>query len=242
MKIHIYALCFNEAKLLPFFFRHYENIVDNFYIFDNKSTDGSIEILSNHPKVTLKSVQIYGPSFVLGALSFYNQCWKASKDSADWVIVCNIDEHLYHQNLRSYLKECQKNNYTLIIPEGYQMVSERFPSSEITLCEKVRKGVRDKMFDKPQIFKPSAIQEINYTPGRHSAQPMGYVMSPSKPLVKLLHYKFLGEDYYRDRLSELSKGLREDDIKRKFGHQYLWNEDQKANHFRNLLKSSKEVI
>ena len=43
------------------------------------------------------------------------------------------------------------------------------------------------MMDKPQIFNPNAIQEINFTPGRHNAYPTGNVVKPQENEVLLLH-------------------------------------------------------
>jgi hypothetical protein len=34
VEIDIYALCWNEADLLSFFFRHYDPIVSRYFIFD----------------------------------------------------------------------------------------------------------------------------------------------------------------------------------------------------------------
>jgi hypothetical protein len=242
VRIHLYALCWNEARMLPFFFRHYDPIVDRYFIFDSGSTDGSRTMLGGHPKVTLKYAQVNGPSFALAARNFYNSCWKASRGQADWVVVCNIDEHLHHEDLRGYLAECRDHGYSLIMPEGYEMVSAEFPTDDRPLCQQVRTGVRSVSFDKPQLFQPDAIEEINFVPGRHTAKPRGRVRRPPQPQVKLLHYKLLGADYFRTRLAELRVGLRDLDVANKWGCQYLWDDQQKAEHFRRLLEASVQVL
>ena len=155
IRVHLYALCWNEARMLPFFFRHYDAIVDRYFIFDNGSIDGSLEILGSHRKVTLEHFTVEGPSFVFAAQKFYNQCWKASRSQADWAIVCNIDEHLYHRDLREYLRECRRNNYTLIIPEGYQMISEEFPSGDQPLYLQVRTAARFRTWTSPSCSCPT---------------------------------------------------------------------------------------
>ncbi len=92
--------------MLPYFFRHYDPIVDRYFIADNGSTDRSRELLAANRKVALGEFRIPGNSFVEAATDHYNHCWKQSRGSADWVIVVNIDEHVYHQDLRSYLQAC----------------------------------------------------------------------------------------------------------------------------------------
>ena len=48
MKIALIAVCKNEARILPFLFRHYKNIVDEYVFFDNGSTDGTTDIIRQH--------------------------------------------------------------------------------------------------------------------------------------------------------------------------------------------------
>ncbi len=242
LRVHLYALCWNEARMLPFFFRHYDALVDQYFIFDNGSTDDSLHILRSHPRVTLGEFRVEGPSFVFAAQQFYNQCWKASRGKADWVIVCNIDEHLYHPDLKDYLRDCRQKGLTLITPEGYEMVSEHFPPADRLLCQEVRQGARSLMMDKPQLFSPNHLREINFAPGRHRAKPRGRVRRPAEPRVKLLHYKYLGLGYLSARLSELKGGLREQDIALQMGHKYLWDDPQKAADFEAIRTAAVEVI
>ena len=54
MTIHLYAICWNEIRLLRFFFRHYDSLVDRFVMFDDGSTDGTIEYLRGKPKVEVR--------------------------------------------------------------------------------------------------------------------------------------------------------------------------------------------
>ena len=54
MRTVLYTLCWNEADMLPFFFNHYDTWVDRYYIHDDGSTDGSLDILHAHPKVEVR--------------------------------------------------------------------------------------------------------------------------------------------------------------------------------------------
>jgi hypothetical protein len=49
--VHLYAQCWNDGWMLPFFFRHYDRLVDRYFMFDDGSSDGTSSILSSHPKV-----------------------------------------------------------------------------------------------------------------------------------------------------------------------------------------------
>jgi dTDP-4-amino-4,6-dideoxygalactose transaminase len=74
--------------MLPYLFRHYDTLVSRYFVFDDGSTDHSVDLLSAHPKVTLSYLPVAGDSVVLEGLKFYNNAWKQSRDQADCVIVC----------------------------------------------------------------------------------------------------------------------------------------------------------
>jgi hypothetical protein len=240
--IHVYAICWNEEKMLPHFFKHYNDIADQFFIYDNGSTDNSLLMLSAHPKVSVDKFEVVGYSFVRTAQGIFNQFWKNSKGKADWVIVCDIDEHLYHPNLRSYLQQCTSNGITLIEPLGYEMFSDSFPNTDKPLHETIRRGARAPLFDKPQIFNPNEIQEINFGLGRHDAFPVGNVSKPSNKEVLLLHYKYLGFDYLNARYTTLKQGLRPEDIQLQFGYHYLWDEKRKLEEFESLKSRAVKIL
>lgn len=242
--IHLYALCWNEARMLPHFFRHYDDIVDRYFIFDNGSTDSSVQLLEQHPRVTLNQFHVKGSSFVRAAQEFNNGCWKSSRGEADWVIVCNIDEHLFHGDLRGYLAACQRRGISLITPRGFEMISDTFPTGSQRLCEQVRRGMRSSGshgMDKPQLFAPDHIREINFGVGRHSADPTGHVKRPLTKSVKLLHYKYLGMDYLTGRLTELGQGMLDEDIERKWGTQYSWDDHEKREQFQKVRSTAVQV-
>ena len=49
MRVHFYALRWNDARRLGFFFRHYNPFVTRYTIFDGGSDDGNLEILRAYP-------------------------------------------------------------------------------------------------------------------------------------------------------------------------------------------------
>lgn len=240
--VHLYALCWNEERMLPFFFRHYDAFVDRYLIFDNDSSDRSREILENHPRVTVERFAFRG-SFLEAARNFYNNCWKASLGTADWVLMCNIDEHLDHADLVGYLHSCTSRGITLIVPEGYEMVSpvfpedRPFPEGTVPLCRQVRTGARCSRLDKPQLFRPDHLREINFEAGRHSARPEGLVKCPRTAEVRLLHYKYLGPDYLCHRLTELGGKIPHTDICGQ-NHYYEWDNERKCDEFRRLYETA----
>ena len=246
MKIHLYALCWNEIRILPYFMRHYQPYIERFIIHDDSSTDGSVAFLNSYPNVKLERFRnrgnLFVSSFVKKALKFYNNQWKKSRGKADWVIICNIDEHLYHKNLLDYLEYCQQQGITILPSLGYQMVAEYFPETEGRLCDTVVRGTPLKNWNKICIFNPNEIKEINYEPGRHTASPTGNVIFPETTEIKLLHYKYLGIKYLKERYAELATGIKTGDRKKNFGHQYFKKEAKLEQELNQLLVNAKPVI
>ena len=216
--VHLYALCWNEERMLPYFFRHYDSIVSQYFIFDNDSTDRSIELLKAHPKVSLRHFEVSNDSFVLSALTFYNNAWKESRGRADWVIVCNIDEHFDHGDLPVCLQRWAGENVTLVHATGYEMFSDFFPNVRERLVDTVLTGTRREILDKAMLFNPNAIDEIGYRPGRHSCDPEGVLKWSTEG--RLHHFKYMGLDYLVERSLALGERLKPRDIEQDMGSHY----------------------
>ena len=45
MKVKVYSICYNEEYMLPFFLQHYS--FADIVVYDNESTDNSLEIMKN---------------------------------------------------------------------------------------------------------------------------------------------------------------------------------------------------
>lgn len=221
MRIDLYSISWNERQMLPFFLDYYGPWVDRFVIFDDQSDDGTSEALARHPKVDLRPLPPKGSSFVLTALEIWRHAWKESRAGADWVIVTNIDEFIYHPDgMRRYLERCTEQGVTMVHPRGFEMVGERFPDPGQSLVEAVPKGVAMFGKDKRQVFNPDAVIEMQYGPGRHECSPTGRVVEPSAVEASLLHYKYVSPAYLLRRQRSLGRRMLEGDRRSGFGVQY----------------------
>ena len=228
--------------MLPYFFRHYDSLVDRYFISDNESTDRSRDLLAANRKVALGEFRIDGDSFVQAATDHYNVCWKQSRGIADWVIVVNIDEHVYHPDLRGYLQSCAQKGVSILLPEGYNMVADGWPSSRQPLWKTVPHGMRDPIWDKPQVFNPNRIEDMNFRAGRHSASPTGEVVFPRKERTRLLHYKYLGAEYLVQRHAELRARFPAADVAKGWGYQYLWDEQKNIEELHRVRAAAVRVV
>lgn len=226
MRVVLFTICWNDMAMLRFFFRHYDRFVSRYVIFDEGSTDGSADLIRSHPRAELRHfVRSHPDSFALSEQQLSDECWKG-EDAADYVIVTDIDEHLYHADTPALLSRYKAEGVTLVPALGYQMVSEEFPEENEVLCETRMRGAPWANMCKISIFDPSAITEINFEPGRHEAKPEGRLVVPERDEMLLLHYKYMGFQRTYARHLELRSGLRSKDEEKGWGHKYRWTETQ----------------
>jgi hypothetical protein len=222
MKIHAYIVAWNEERILPFVLDYYSQFCEKIYMCDNMSTDSSDEIYKKYEKVIVKKWQSpdkkYNQSYVDYELK--SNIYKLSRGKADWVIVCDCDEFLYHENLLGKLKEYQEKGITMPRINGHDMFSEKFPEYDgelITDKIKIGSEVYDVMC-KNIIFNPKI--DVRFGLGSHSNTSPNAIYSET-PELKLLHYKYLGKDYVKWRYGNLSQQLSDFNIKHRLGDH--WN-------------------
>ena len=146
MKLESYTFVLNDEKILPFFLDYYTPIVDNMNFMDSGSTDNTVRIIKSYGhKVTQTGLTFWDWDKMR---NIYQNIWKGSK--ADYVFLMDADEFFYYPNLRDFLEE-SVDNIDIYQMEGYQMVSNSFPKSNIF---DINMGVRLPLYDKSTIFNP----------------------------------------------------------------------------------------
>lgn len=264
MKIDVHITCWNEEIILPFALEHYSSFCDRIFIHDNMSTDMSPFICMNFPKVIVKfweSREEKGKFNDNEARHVkYEAHRKYSRGNADWVILADCDEFIYHPHLREILKTYKEEGITYPITQGYQMISNKMPcyepSSKIT--DIIKTGVKDDPFpvdkiyteqkswgySKPIIFNPAL--DVYLSLGSHfirgdKSNTSEFVFS-EKADIKLLHYKFLSEDYVVNRHHQLGKRLSDYNIKNGYGLGWLEKETQLRESYKNYLSIAGKII
>lgn len=227
--VHLYTVCWDEADMLGFFFRHYDAWVDRYVVYDDGSTDGSREILRAHPKVELRDfVRVDADSFVLSHKAMQDHAWKESRGHADWIVVTAIDEHLHvrGRTMADYLAEQTERGVTLVPALGFDMNSREMPEDRGLLVDIVTRGRPRAGFNKLGIFKPEALRKTGFTAGRHGAEPVGDLRLPARDEVMLWHYKHLGFERNAAREAAQAVRLGTTDVAKGYGAHYFWSAER----------------
>ena len=187
-------------------------------------------------------------------MNIKSHCWKEVRGLVDYVIVCDIDEFLYHPNMESLFKELREIEADLIQPEGYEMVADPthpVPSSDKNLFEEIPYGWKADNYSKLVLFNPNTIREMNYGPGCHEefrTEPI-IPMDNNQPRalikpdgLKLLHYKDLSLDYKLKRNKELGTRLSESNKQRGWGNHYLRTDEVVEEKYLNNWNNKRELV
>jgi len=170
-------------------------------------------------------------SWVASAQAIYNSDWKRSIGEADWVVVTNLDEHVFHPNMAGYLQQMLQDGVTVVPAAGYQMMSEKFPAPDSVLWRDHPLGAPWNMYSRLPVFRPDQITETNYKPGRHGAALVGNVVLPNRVEAMNLHFKYLGLEETRLRHAEQRERLGAKDVANGWGSQYNYSDDELAEVF-----------
>lgn len=240
-KVHMHVLCWNEEKIIPHFLKHYENHVSKIFVYDNMSTDNSVRLLNQNKKVKVIPYDTNGEIRDDEYLKIKNNAWKESKN-ADIVIICDMDEFLYTEDIKSYLTNFNNSKSTIVKPIGYEMMIRDFDitKSEYVLDD-VKYGYEHTHFNKLVMFKPKEIKEINYNFGCHFASPVGNVVYHNKP-IKLLHLKKMGLDYFLNKMKTYHERVSKFNRDNKLGYEYDFTPEKHTENFLSELEKIKKVI
>lgn len=231
--IHYYSICWNEEKILPYVLDYYSPICEKIVFLDNESDDHSKSIIRSFSNAEVRSYSSNGEIRDDIYIDIKNNIWKESRGKADWVIVCDTDEILYHPQLLSKLDELKKDGVTIIRPHGFDMYAESYP--EKSLLE-IKDGIKDnRHLGKCIIFNPDKIEEINYKIGCHKCYPTGELKFYKRDDIKLLHYKFLNLEFLIERFEILRNRLSNYNVENNFGKHYLTEKESiRRKYFINL--------
>lgn len=194
IKIDIYSVMKNEIILLPYFLRHYERFADRIFIWDDYSTDGTKEMAEKHPKVILLPLQQkIDNKYMFKTL--FAQYKATSRGSADWVMCVDADEFIYHPDLESVLEKYKADGKKKIKCSGFTMFASKPPESKGQIYDEIKLGIPCRYSSKPVVFCPDMDMEWNWGAHFEILAP-GDTPADENSGIKLLHYRFLGEEYY----------------------------------------------
>lgn len=196
---------YNVAEKIPYVMPYYERIgIDKLIVYDNYSTDNTVELLSKYPFVEIRYYETdsFDDDVIL---NIKNNAWKEYKDEYDWAIVCDFDEVLFSEkNFKDVLMEKRLEGKTYFKKIGLNLLSRNFPPINNHLIhENVGKGYLWDCDDnilgiwgnKTILFDMKNL-ELEYTEkGAHSCNFINGNPIPFDDDINFFHIKMIDFDY-----------------------------------------------
>lgn len=254
-KIWVYALCYNESYFVGNFLTAYKD-AEKIIIYDNHSTDNSVELLKQDSRVEIRFFDSGNELRDDIHMKIKDSCWKESRGKADWVIVIDFDEIFSRARCIDGevifdldLSEPYNNGFNIIKPYGYNMISMDAPL--YTNDHPFKYSPKGKYYhptEKLCCFRPDQISDMNYGAGCHTADPRD--MNRRKDGVKILfdkdykalHFRAWNYELYmkrteirRTRLSSINK-------EHNWGQQYENTDEEQGNMYYSEMSLAKYIF
>ncbi len=182
MVITVVTITKNEHDMIPFFMRHYQAVADRIIVYD-ESTDDTPQIVK---QMGGEVIEMEPGNGIRDDIHAELKSHAGGNFGGHWIIVADVDEFIYHSDLRRLLADYMAHGITLPRTEGWAMVGDRLLTDGY-LTDHLQYGLPDKIYSKRIVYRSHL--QIAYRPGAHKVQASGDVPSPNVDL-KLLHYKF----------------------------------------------------
>ena len=240
MKIDWYTLCYNEEFIIPWIVQYWEKIIHDgvdlhVYVYDNYSTDKSVEMLSKYPWITIAYFKTEGQNDLVQR-EIKSAAWKQSKGRADFVVVADFDEIIWGDSLVSELQYMKDNGYNVMGMKWYAFCGDEVPTydSNKYLHQLVKKGYKQYInhtsrwghLGKFMLFDPNKVDDMGYSVGCHISNPTPRLdLYESDKVVQFHINKGFSEDYFVNRRKIMADNLSE--VNRRSGMCFeYWKEEQ----------------
>lgn len=143
MKIIGITTTYNVSEKIPYVMPYYERMeIDKLIVYDNGSTDNTIELLSRYPFIEIRYFDTNNSFDDNAILEIKNTVWRDYIDEYDWCIVCDFDEVLYSKrNFKEVLQEKSMEGKTYLDKIALNLISRTFPTIDDGLIhEKIDYG------------------------------------------------------------------------------------------------------
>lgn len=187
---------YNEALLIPYWVRAYKAFCERVIVYVDTLTDDGTEEVARAEGAEVREM-VCGQLDDVAFIAFAEAHYPEARGHADWVIWTDADEILYHPNLEQRLCDLRSEGVNCPTVTGYSMMADAPPTTSGQIYEEIQLGFRADSYSKVCVFDPNL--DVHWQTGKHAANADGIVTDDGSDPLRLLHYRWLGEDYFLER-------------------------------------------
>lgn len=175
-KICWITLCYNEMDILPFVRQYWERIGCDVYVYDNGSTDGSIEYLKQYDWIDVRHFDSDGQNDIIQK-TIKENAYAELKDKYDIIIISDMDEVFYFSDFKAVSKAFIDGGYSCMVTPIFSLCEDFKPPylENKLLHQQCHKFYRQKMnhmkgfekVSKISIFNTKVADSITMSVGQH---------------------------------------------------------------------------
>ena len=166
----------DEIDILPFVSKYWEKIGCDVLVYDNGSTDGSIEYISSLPYAEVRHFETTGQNDIIQK-TIKEQAYLELRDKYDIIIISDMDEVFYFNDSKGVFKEFIDGGYNCMVTPIFSLCEDFRPEPEKgrLLHQQCHKFYRQKMnhmqcfekVSKISIFNCRKTDKIEMSVGQH---------------------------------------------------------------------------
>ena len=176
IKVCIIVLCKNEMDILPFVRKYWERISADVIVYDNGSTDGSLEYLSSIPYVTIRHFDSDGHNDIIHK-EVKERAYIEYKNDYDIIIITDMDEVFFFDDFKVVSEAFIDGGYNILMTPIISLCEDFKPpfSEDKYLHQLCHKFYRQRMnhmkgfddFSKLSIFNTKVTDKVEMSVGQH---------------------------------------------------------------------------
>ena len=223
MKVVWVTLCKNEEVIIPYVIPYWKRIADKVVVYDNHSTDSSVELLSKYDWIEVRYFESEGQNEFIQK-DIKEKAYLEFKNSYDIVILSDLDEIFYFDDFKAAGEAFINGGYNCLITPIHSLCEDSKPpvDEKKLLHQQCHKFYKQRMnhmegfgdYSKISIFNCHTTDAVGMSVGQH------YVKTSPDMRVMLSYNGFC---------IHVDKGL---------GLQFKWEARQRM--FKNLSDENKK--
>lgn len=254
MKLYGVTFTFNEAKTVPYIMPYHVRLgYDKLIVYDNESTDETVELLRNYPFVEVRSFSTGGKLDSMKLSEIKSNAFKEFLNEEDdaWMTVTDFDEVIYYNGekpFKEFLKEKQDEGYGQYRKLMIETLSEVFPPINGKLCHEnivFARMLQRGFWDKLTMFNLKNVYSLNYCVGAHICDVMFEEYIPKdledSKYLQSFHLKYLDNEFNLEKVRKREQMLSDNDKNLGFNRELsVWKKEEE--YYNNYLSYLKEAF